>query len=138
MSLFSQNKDFKLRGLILKLVNNNCPEMKASIDGPRIDNRINLSVVVVVIPVEDGEIQIGDAFTSVTKDFSNIGMSLILDRPHGLYQAVLCLRINDEMNYVLAEARHLNPMGGGFYQLGFRLMELLTPADYPELTSVVV
>ena len=46
MSLFSKNKDFKVRGLVLKLINNNCPELKGQLDDVRNDNRVNLSVVV--------------------------------------------------------------------------------------------
>ena len=29
-------------------------------------------------------------------------------------------------------------MGGGFYQIGFLLTEVVSPADYPELARVVV
>jgi len=34
-------------------------------------------------------------------------------------------------------AKHLDPMGGGFFQLGFRMTERLNSADYPELAGLV-
>ena len=40
------------------------------------------------------------------------------------------------MVFVRAQAKHLNPMGGGFYQMGFRLLEMVSVADYPQLKAV--
>ena len=44
--------------------------------------------------------------------------------------------MDGEMAFVRAEAKHLNPMGGGFFQLGFRLLEVVSAGDYPGLESV--
>ena len=70
MSLFSPNKDFKVRGVVLKLINSNCPEMVPRIEDPRSDKRVNLAIVVAVVPIEKGNIQGNEAFTAVTKKFS--------------------------------------------------------------------
>ena len=47
---------------MLKVINNNCPELKAFIEGPRRDKRVNLSLVVMVVPLEDGELQVDKPF----------------------------------------------------------------------------
>ena len=39
------------------------------------------------------------------------------------------------MTFLRAQAKHLDPMGGGFYQLGFQLIEIILPGDYPELEA---
>jgi hypothetical protein len=138
LSIFSKNKDFKVRGLVLKLLNNNCPALRTKINEARIDNRVNLAVVVTVIPLKDGQPQLSDAFTTVTKDFSSAGLALVLDHPVGLDQVILGFRVSAEMAFVRAEAKHVNPMGAEYYQLGFRLMEVVSPAEYPGLESVNV
>ena len=46
---------------------------------------------------------------------------------------ILGFRFEGEMTFVRATARHLSPMGGGFYQLGFYLQEVVSLGDYPEL-----
>ncbi len=69
MSLFSPNKDFKVRGVVLKLINSNCPEMVPRIEDARSDKRVNLAIVVAVVPIEKGNIQGNEAFTAVTKIF---------------------------------------------------------------------
>ena len=71
----------------------------------------------------------------MTKEFSNTGVAVVLERPSGLDQAILGFRFEGEMTFVRAQAKHLSPMGGGFFQLGFRLLEVLPTADYPELKA---
>jgi hypothetical protein len=135
MPLFSKRKDFAVHSLVLKLVNNHCPRLAAMQEGPRGDSRVNLVVVVMIVPIENGQLQLAEAFTATTKEFSSDGVSVVLNQPKGLDHAILGFRVEGEMNFVRAQARHLDPMGGGFYQLGFHLMEVVSSSDYPELRS---
>jgi len=134
--LFTKNKPLQVQGFILKLVNNNCPELKALVEGPRLDRRVNLAVVVLVIPIEQGDLCVEQAFTAVTKEFSNTGVAVVLSEPRGLDEVILGFRWEGEMTFVRAKAKHLNPMGGGFYQLGFQMTDMACAGDYPELQSV--
>ena len=136
MSLFTQNKTMEVQGFILRIVNNNCPELEALIEGPRLDRRVNLTVVVLVLPVEDNRLVVEQAFTAVTKEFSATGVGLVLGEPRDLEEAVLGFRWEGEMVFVRAAARHLNPIGGGFYQLGLKLTEMVHVGDHPELRSM--
>jgi hypothetical protein len=135
MPLFCKNKDFGVQSLVLKLVNNNCPDLKALEEGPRVDNRVELMMVVRVVPLEGKRPLVRQAFTTVTKEFSNKGVAVVLDQPRGLNQAILGFRLEGRMIFIRAQGRHLNPMGGGFFQLGFHLLEVVSESDYPELKS---
>ncbi|MCE5302443.1 MAG: hypothetical protein LLF97_04965 [Planctomycetaceae bacterium] len=136
MNLFSRRKDLAAQNFLLKLVNNNCPGRSALLEGPRTDSRVNLTVVVWIVPIENGQLQTSQAFTAVTKDFSSNGAAVVLDRPRGLDQAVLGFFFEGEMVFLRAQAKHLNPMGGGFFQLGFQMLEIVSIADYPKLASI--
>lgn len=138
MPLFSANKEGRVRGLMVKLANSNCPDLRPQIEDPRLETRVNVTVVVAVIPLKEGRIQIDDGFTAVTKDISSVGVALVLEHPLGLDKVILGFRIGEEMSFALAEAKHLNPMGGGFFQLGFRLLEVVSAGDYPGLGSVTL
>jgi hypothetical protein len=138
MSLFSRNKDTKIRGLMLKLANTKCPEMRPQLEDPRFDSRANVTIAVIVIPIENGQIQVARAFKAITKDISSIGMGIILDHPIGLDEAILGFRVGTEMSFARAEAKHLNPLGGGFFQLGFRMWEVISPGDFPELANMSI
>jgi hypothetical protein len=136
VQLFSRNKQLGIRSFILRLLNNNCAELESRIEGPRLDRRVNLSIVVMVVPVEKGRPQIEQMFAAVTKSFSITGVAVVLSEPKGLDKAILGFRWEGEMKYVLATAKHLSPMGAGFFQLGFQMTRVVHPDEYPELESL--
>ena len=63
-------------------------------------------------------------------------VALALDECRAVDEAILGFRWEGSMKFVLAQARHLSPMGAGFWQLGFRLKEVVRPGDYPELETL--
>lgn len=138
MPLFTRDKKRAVQSFILKMVNNNCPEMGALIEGPRLENRVNLTVVALVIPVEGKKPLTTKAFPAVTKEFSTSGLAVVLDQPRAMDEAIVGFRWDGEMTFVRAATKHLNPMGGGFYQLGLQMTEIVYPGDYPELKSLYI
>ncbi|MCE5302022.1 MAG: hypothetical protein LLF97_02805 [Planctomycetaceae bacterium] len=136
MNLFSKRKDLRAQNFLLKLVNNHCQGRAALLDDVRTDSRVNLTLVVWIVPIENGQLQFKQAFTAVTKEFSCTGAAVVLDRQRGLDQAILGFFFEGEMVFLRAQAKHLNPMGGGFFQLGFQVLELVSTGDYPELASI--
>jgi hypothetical protein len=136
MQMFTRNRDVAVQSFVLRLLNNDCPELHARLEGPRLEGRVNLTLVVLVVPSQDNKPLIRQAFTAVTKEFSSRGVALVLDEARGLDEAFLGFRRRGEVQWLRAKAKHLSPMGGGFYQLGFRLVEQLTAADYPELDKL--
>ncbi|MGQ9573697.1 MAG: hypothetical protein ACUVUC_00125 [Thermoguttaceae bacterium] len=137
MRLFAPNKELEVQTFTLKLINNNCPELKGLMEGPRAESRVNLTVVVLVVPLHQDRLLADRAFAAVTKEFTTLGVSLVLSQPRALEEVILGFRGEGGMRYVRARARHLHPMGAGFYQLGLQLKEMVHPADYPGLESIV-
>jgi hypothetical protein len=136
MSLFEPNKDFKVRGVVLKLINTNCPELATQIQDTRSDRRANLAIVVALVPIDKGEIQGNEAFTAVTKDFSSMGVSVVTEQAVPFERVILGFRADGDIVFLLAETRHVAPMGGGLYQVGFQLLEVVSAGEYPGLDAV--
>jgi hypothetical protein len=134
--LFAKNREHEVQSFMLHIVNNNCPELRAMTEGPRLESRVNLTVVVMVIPIEKGKLVLADQFAAVTKEFTTLGVALVLHECRAVDEAILGFRWEGSMKFVLAQARHLSPMGAGFWQLGFRLKEVVHPDDYPELETL--
>ena len=133
---FSRSKKRAVNNFILKLINNNCTDALRLQDGPRDENRVNISVVVLVIPLEKKKLEVVKAFHAVTKDFSSNSVSVMVDSQRAVDQVILAFRFEGEMFYSRAKAKHLSPLGGGFHQLGFHLEEMVVPADYPGLAKL--
>jgi hypothetical protein len=134
--ILSRSKEQEVQRFVLRVVNNNCEDLENLIDGPRLEGRVRLSIVVLVIPVEKNRPVIERTFAAVTKEFSSTGVALVVDSPRAPEKAILGFRWEGAMRFVRAEARHLNPMGVGFYQLGLQLIRMVRPSQYPELESL--
>jgi hypothetical protein len=138
MWLFSKPKHLRVQSFVVKLVNNNCPGLVVGSETRRLDSRVNLTVVVVILPIENERIEVSRAFTAVTKEFSSAGVAVAIDQLEDLDRAILGFRFEGEMTFIRAKTIHRDPMGGGFFQVGFQLTEIVSPADYPELESVTL
>jgi hypothetical protein len=136
MSIFCRDKTRSIQGFLIKFLNNNCPDLKALVEGPRADSRVNLTVVVGVVPLEKGKIQPDRAFTAVTREFSSAGVGIVVPGAEKYEQAIICFRYEGEFYYALASAKHQTFLGGGFYQLGFQMKEMVKPNEYPHLADL--
>jgi hypothetical protein len=132
---FSRNKKLAVSNFVIKLLNNNCPDLRGLQDGPRTDSRVNLTLVVLVIPLEKKQLQPAKAFHAVTKDFSATSVSVMIDSPREVNEAIVAFRFEGYMYYARATAKHLTPLGGGFYQLGLQMDEMVEPKNYPKLAD---
>lgn len=136
MLLFKRDQSRAVRSLVLNLVNTHCAESSRFRQDPRLESRVNLSIVVKVVPIENDQPCLGETFTTVTKDFVSTGVSVVLNERHSLDEVILAFHKKSEPMFVRAKARHLSEMGGGFYQLGLKLTEVVLAADYPQLRTL--
>ena len=105
-------------------------------DGPRIEQRVNLSVPVVVVPVHKGVPDPANALVTVTREFSTGGCSIAVAHPHVPKEAVIILRSLGKPAFIFAESKHLDPMGGGFFQCGYQLTKVFDASNYPEMQAL--
>ena len=136
MGLFTQRSDPAVQSIILHLVNTHCPRLQAMRDGPRIEQRVNLSVPVVVVPVHKGVPDPANALVTVTREFSTGGCSIAVDHPHVPKEAVMIFKSQDKLIFILAKSKHLDPMGAGFFQCGYQLTKVFNASKYPELQTL--
>jgi hypothetical protein len=134
---FTRNKKQAVSNFVLKLINNNCTDVMQLQDGPRSESRVNLAVVVLIIPIAGKKkVDTSRAFHAVTKDFSSTSVSVTVDSPRPVDDAIIAFRYEGEMHYAVGKARHSTPIGGGFYQIGFQLESMVQPLDYAGLSDM--
>lgn len=136
MLLFSRDKSVDVQTFLLRLVNNHCPDLGPLFENRREETRAPVCIVTLVVPLEKGHLQVDDLFPTVTKEFSTSGVSIVLDQPRGLDEVVLAFRPEQEMAFVAGKAKHLNPMGAGFYHLGIQLKRMVRLDEYPGLENL--
>ncbi|MBN2295218.1 MAG: hypothetical protein JXM70_22500 [Pirellulales bacterium] len=136
MGLFTVNQERAVQSEILNLVNNNCPSVKAMAEGPRVEQRVNLTIPVKLVPILEGELAPLHTLSVVTKEFSSGGFSVVVDHPHVPKDAVVLFRSGRKTTFIQAQLRHIDPIGAGFYQCGFKLLKVLAHSDWPTLQEL--
>jgi len=134
--LFAKRKNREVQSFLTKMVNNNSSDLEALIEGPRLEDRVRLTVVVLVIPTEKSRPAVGRTFAAVTKEFSSSGVALVSNQLRVVEDVILGFRWEDTMKFLRGKAKHVNPIGAGFYHFGVELSDVVPVADYPELESV--
>ena len=135
---FSNPKALAVKNRVLELINETCGGQPNKTNGRRVDSRIRRVVVGIVVPIEDRQLHVDRTFTVLTKDFSSGGVAIVVNAPKGPEQAILGFRLEGAMSFFRAESRHIEPMGGGFFQIGYQLFEVVSARDYPELATVSI
>lgn len=94
---------------------------------PRQSERVNLSLVVTVAPVVDGQPVIEDTFFTITKDVSLRGLAFVVNQPLQVDEVLIGIRMphQAEMTHVRARVRHQADLGGGFRHVGVELLDVV-------------
>jgi hypothetical protein len=140
MLLFRKDKtkEIEVQRLLTKIINVHSRSLDALREGPRGELRVDLAMVVIVVPSIDGRPDRQQAFATVTREVSSTGMSLVLSERLEGREVFLVIDVQKEMRYVRGEIRHQGPLGAGLYQAGVKLTELLTIGDYPEMAPLKI
>jgi hypothetical protein len=136
MSLFARKRVSDVQSFMLKLVNNNCAELESLVEGPRLEGRVRLTIVVLVIPLVKGKLVYERMFPAVTKEFSTHGVSIVVNQSRAFEEAVLGFRWERSMKFAKGKAKHFDPMGCGFFHLGLQLTGIVHPDEYPGLDEI--
>jgi len=140
MLLFSKDKSrqIEVQRLLTKIINAHSRSLDALREGPRSELRVDLALVVIVVPSVNDRPDRSQAFATVTREVSSNGMSLVLSERLDVSDLFLVLEVDREMRYVRGEVRHQGPLGAGLWQAGVQLTEIVTPGDYPELQPLKI
>jgi len=120
-----------------RLLNSSCPNMPPMSGDSRWEDRSNRTIPVLLSPIADGEIQLDETATAVTKNLSSQGLALVLHQPFWAEGVIIGFWQNGEPEFVRGEIRQNVPLGGGFWQLGIELTQRVAMADMPELERLV-
>jgi len=140
-----RKKQVELRNCLRRLLDTTSPNLPPLEGDCRSDDRHNRTLPVLLVPWEDGGPVVNEASVALTKDFSDLGMALVLQQPFRAEQVVVAFRMASDpqreggstLYFMLGRLRQNTSTGGGFWQLGILLEELLNQADCPQLKPLV-
>ncbi len=128
----SAQRQQELQRLVQRLINLTTPNYTRLELESRQQSRANRSLPVLLVPWEEDGPSAEEAFYAVTKDLVARGVCVVLHQPVHHDRFLLAFWDHGPI-YALAQSRHLEHLGGPFWQLGLELLERLHPADDPAL-----
>ena len=103
----------------------------------RVESRSNGTMSIVLTPCEQGSALLDKSVFAITKDWSSRGLSVITKDRQNSDSVVLGFLIESRPYLLLGKVRTTIPIGGGFWQLGIELMELLRLESSPGLSELL-
>jgi hypothetical protein len=135
-SFGTRRKEGEVRRLLRQLVDLTSPNMPPLEGEFRSEGRSNRALPVLLAPWEQDKPVVEESTYAITKDFSERGLSLILPQPFRADEFVVGVWL-ESPRFVLGKIRQNTPLGGGFWQLGVELTDLLDSAEAPQIASLV-
>jgi len=126
----------EVRGFVRQLVDLTSPNLPPLEGEARTENRSNRALPALLVPWENGQPVVDESTYAITKDFSDRGLSLVLQQPFKSVLVVVGLWL-ESPRFALAEVRQNVPLGGGFWQIGVELTELLDSAESPQVQGLL-
>jgi hypothetical protein len=148
MAMFSFNRrkrEIELRSVLGRIIDVTSPNITPPEGDCRIYDRFNRTMPVLLTPWENGRPSIGESANAITKDISDQGVAVILPQPFRCQEVVVGFWLRsssqvatgDAPSFCLGQVRQSVQIGGGFWQLGIELTELVNVSDSRELELLV-
>jgi hypothetical protein len=126
----------EIRGFIRQLVDLTSPNLPPLGGDSRAESRSNRALPALLVPWENRRPVVDESTYALTRNLSDHGLALVLQQPFRSDQVVVGLWLQ-RPRFALGGVRQNAPLGGGFWQLGVELTELLDPAELPQMEPLV-
>jgi len=107
------------------------------VDEPHSERRADLSIGVLVVPLNDECPDIATAFSALTKDVSSTGIGLVANRSIPTAEALLRLSGNSETRLLRTTVRNRKELGQGWARFDMEVTGVLDKSEYPQLKHFV-
>lgn len=127
-SFKKQKKQNEVHGFLRRLIDTSSPNLNRLDGDDRWQGRCNRTFPVLLVPFEDKVPVVADAVFALTKNLSSQGAALVLHHPFRSNEKILIVfSVESSLTYIAAELRQMTPVGGGYWQVGVELREILSP-----------
>lgn len=107
------------------------------VDGRHSEGRSDLSMGVLIVPLNDESPDIAKAFTAMTKDVSTTGIGVVSNRAIPTSEALLRLSGTSETRLLRTTVRNRKDLGEGWVRFDMEVTGVLDKSEYPQLKQFV-
>ena len=107
------------------------------IEGGHPEGRVDLSMGILVVPLNDESPDIATAFTAITKDVSATGIGLVSNRAIPTAEVLLRLSGTSETRLLRTTVRSRKDLGQGWVRFDMEVTDVVDKSEYPQLKHFV-
>jgi hypothetical protein len=130
----SERKRIALQALVRRVSDLTMPNLAPPGDNPRLEIRRNRCFPALVVPYPGKRLLVADAAVALTRDIVDQGMSLVVPRAVEVEDVIVAFWLygphvepgKPEQYLLHAQRRHCEELGGDFWLLGLKLIELVS------------
>ena len=120
-----------------QLANQKTPAKAEGRQERRLEERTDLSIGILIIPLNGGSADISQAFTAVTKDVSSNGIGVIANRSISTPRVLICVLGKSEPVLFRALIQYRKELGLGWVRIGTNVTGMVDGSEYPQLHRFV-
>ena len=136
-SFVKQRKQQELDRNLRRVCDLTCPSLSPFEGDTRAQERENRTVIALLAPWADGTFSSGECTFAITKNISDHGLALVLPQPFRAEEVLVGFWPYSQHHaptdsspfFAIGDVRQNVPIGGGFWQLGILLTELVTDSS---------
>jgi hypothetical protein len=136
-SFNTRKKRLEVQRFLRRAIDTTTPNVPPYEGNTRKENRSNRSTPVLLVPFDDGVAVAEKAIYALTKDLSGDGIALVLRESFSGNRVVIGFMLDGLPGFALGDAKQNVLLGGGFWQLGVELVELISPHSCESLEALV-
>lgn len=125
-------RQMAVRNFLRRLLDVTCPTLPPLEGERRQSERFPRVLPVLIVPWENDRPVVDEAGFGLTKDFGDCSVAVVLPQPFKAHQALIGFWLEGP-NYIRGVVEHYAPIGGGFWQVGVALEQVVPIGDYPVL-----
>jgi hypothetical protein len=123
--------------LLAALGNRNTRGRVDRVEHGHMEQRAELNVGILVVPLSDESPDIAKAFTAMTKDVSSTGIGVVSNRSLPTAEALLRLSGSSETRLLRTTVRNRKDIGLGWIRFDMEVTGVVDKSEYPQLKSFV-
>jgi hypothetical protein len=133
----TRDRQVEIHRVIRRLINTSTPNRVPLQGESRWESRSNRTIPVLLVPYDHNELSASEVVYALTKNLSSQGLALVLHQPLRAEQVVVGIWSNAQAHFVSGKVRQTVVLGGGFWQLGVEMTDLLCVAHMRELVRLL-
>jgi len=137
MSCSNHRANVDAKSLLASIIYKRTLDKSQQFPEHRREQRVDISIAICVVPINNGVHDLTNAFTAVTHDVAIRGLGIVAHSHLDAETVLICFVYQSELRILRATRRSQRHLGAGWFRIGLEETGTIKQDAYPELSRFV-